>query len=1078
MVRFSLLSPTLARLEYSPSGRFVDQPSVVVIDRAWQAASSEQYEKDGYLYVQGERMRIRYRLDSGPFTSDNLEISFRHGGDWRSWRPGQRDPHNLGGTVHSLDGVSESSLPPLPAGLLSRSGYCLLQDEHHALATADGWHTPRTEEGAQDWYFFAYGDDYALALKEYALLTGPVPMVPRWAFGPWYSRYWPYSDRELREIVRRFQKEDLPLDVLVVDVDWHLHGWEGYDWNPEYFPCPEEFFAWLHAQGLKVTLNNHPGLLPQEESRYREVCARLGRSNLAPDGAFAFNLALREHAEVFMDLLHKPLYEQGVDFWWIDGAAATAPGLNGQMWTNKVYYDKSQEYSHKRALIFSRYGGPGSHRYPLSFSGDTYSDWGVLRYEIAFTAAAGNVLIPYWTHDIGGFFGNKLDDELYVRWVQFGAFSPCLRLHSDHGIREPWRYSRQAQRIVRKFFHLRYRLIPYIYTYAREVHDRALPLCRPLYLEWPHLEEAYSYPHQYLFGRELLVAPIDQPGERGKATKEIYFPPGTWIDLFTGRRIVGPKVAVWRSSLPEMPLFARAGAVIPQSLGKQTDVFLTIDVYAGADGGFDLYEDDGESLDCRNGHYRLTPIRYRIEPGYHCVEVGPARGLYRGAPAQRSYEVRLLGLPRPKSVELDGRVLQRVRTRRAHAASEQSWYYDERKRCVQIKAGMRAVEDRLSAAVRSEADATYLELMTTAEHYVRLLKSLAEVVRSEGGSAHVGVKVAALQRLAEEQYRQAARGRLTCEGLRQGIAATADGMRSLLELLGQQPLKGKCRQRLLELLFELVVCPRVGEMRGDEAVLPIECTIGCGEFAPALEVRTSLFASPEWCQGLQGSEVVSGQLPQGGVFTARFLLAAPSRFPVDKLVFKLDNRLRWKNHEFHCPARFEFPATFLQAFHLVGPFDNTGRQALDRVDPQEREIALEAVYAGKFGPVRWQKWQWRPPRRNDGSVFINLRTTICSGHDVAAYGVTDLYCPESKEVRLALGSTDGYRLWVNGELVHGHDQPRAALPGQDKVPVRLRAGRNRVLIKSIHTAGSWGFFLQVTDALGRPVHGLINAYVA
>ncbi|MGB9880821.1 MAG: TIM-barrel domain-containing protein, partial [Anaerolineae bacterium] len=373
---------------------------------------------------------------------------------------------------------------------------------------------------------------------------------------------------------------------------------------------------------------------------------------MGPDGSFTFNLALRDHAEVFMDVLHKPLHAQGVDFWWIDGAAASAPGLNGQMWTNKVYYDKTQTYTGKRALIFSRYGGHGSHRYPISFSGDTYSDWGVLRYEITFTPTAGNVLIPYWTHDIGGFFGNKLDDELFVRWVQFGAFSPFLRLHSDHGIREPWRYSRAAQRVVRAFFHLRYRLLPYIYTYSRQVHERALPLCRPLYLEWPHLEEAYTYRHQYLFGRELLVAPIDQPGEFGVAAKEIYFPPGTWVDLFTGRRIRGPKVAVWRSPLAQMPLFARAGAIVPQAPLDMPREALLVDVYAGADGEFELYEDDGKSLGYRDGAYRTTPIRYRMAAGQHCVEVGTAQGTYQGAPAKRAYLIRLLSLPRPKVVEL------------------------------------------------------------------------------------------------------------------------------------------------------------------------------------------------------------------------------------------------------------------------------------------------------------------------------------------------------------------------------------------------------------------------------------------
>ncbi len=1078
MVRFTLLSPTLARLEYSPRGAFVDQPSVVVINRSWAEVQARHFERQGYLHLEGERLRLRYRKDSGPFCADNLEVTFRHGGEWRQWRPGQPDPHNLGGTLYSLDGVSESSLPPLPDGILSRSGCYVLRDEEHALLTPDGWHSPRTDPGAQDWYFFGYGSDYRLALRDYAQLTGKVPIPPRWAFGAWYSRYWPYSDRELRELVTRFRKEGFPLNVLVIDVDWHLHGWEGYDWNPAYFPQPEEFLAWLHRQGLKVTLNNHPGLLPPEGSRYPEVCARLGRENLGPDGAFVFNLAVREHAEVFMDLLHKPLQVQGVDFWWIDGAAAAAPGLNGQMWTNKVYFEKSQSYSGKRGLIFSRYGGPGSHRYPLCFSGDTYSDWGVLRYQIAFTATAGNVLVHYWTHDIGGFFGNRLDDELYVRWVQFGALSPCLRLHSDHGIREPWHYGARAQRVAREFFRLRYHLLPYIYTYAHQAYTQPLPLCRPLYLEWPDTEEAYAYRHEYLLGQELLVAPIDEPGSRGVASKGVYFPPGTWVDFFSGKRVMGPKVAVWRSPLGKLPLFARAGAIIPLTENDHTPAEeLRIDVYAGAAGEFALYEDDGETLAYQSGQHRVTTISSTTAAGEHRVTVGPAAGGYEGAPDRRAYVVRLLGLPRPTLVELDGRPLRRARSSRGFAENQEAWHFRNAGHCLSVKVGPRPVGEPFSISVHSPADAQYLELLAAIEHRLQLLGRVGRTMRREAAWACLLPTVAALQERARACQRSGGHGTATKAELQRELEQTAIALRHLAEQVGHHPVTRRSRN-LLEQLFELVACPRLGEVLGGNAALPLSCTFASGEIAPPMQVQSTLEVSPEWHHGLQGSDTVRGELPPGGVFTAPFLLLPPTRFAVDRIRFILHNSLHWNNQVFEHPAEFLFPATFLQAYHLIGPFDNSDGKALDRQHPPEREIDLSASYEGKFGPVRWQKWQWRPPRRSTGSVFINLRNTICSGHDVAAYAVTDLESPKEMQVVFAVGSTGGYRLWVNGESVHVHRQQRSAAPGQDRLPVRLRAGRNRLLIKSAHTGGSWGFFLQVTDTHGRPVPGLVNTYVA
>lgn len=383
-----------------------------------------------------------------------------------------------------------------------------------------------------------------------------------------------------------------------------------------------------------------------------------------------FNLANKREAEVYM-ALHNAIIDQGVDFWWIDGDSAWMDGLNSQMWTNHVYYDSQEKHTGKRSFIFSRYGGPGSHRYPAFFTGDCYSNWKVLAYEIPYTLKAGNALIPYVTHDIGGFIGTLKDDfELYARWVQFGALSPILRLHSAHenpdegNARLPWNYGRRGIELAGKFFRLRYSLIPYLYTYCRAAFDTGLPLARPLYLEYPDLEAAYEHFDEYLLGREMLVAPITSPGRNGVAARDVYLPPGKWTDYFTGRRYDGARTIRYECPLDRMPIFVRDGAIIPM----QPDMAFTaqapldpliLDVYAGKPAAFDLYEDDGLSLDYRRGKCAWTPIRLeRDGAAAWRIRIGPARGAFKGQVAVRRHVIKLHCARKPQHVTADGSKLE------------------------------------------------------------------------------------------------------------------------------------------------------------------------------------------------------------------------------------------------------------------------------------------------------------------------------------------------------------------------------------------------------------------------------------
>ena len=357
----------------------------------------------------------------------------------------------------------------------------------------NGWIAPR-HSGNFDVYVFAFGRDYKRALRTFYRLAGPTPLLPRFALGNWWSRYHPYSASEYLQLLDRFAAAYVPLSVAVLDMGWHLvdidpkygSGWTGYTWNRELFPDPPAFLRELHEPGLAVSLNVHPAEgVHAHEHAYPAIAKRLG-IDPASELPVSFDPTDPDFLQAYFGELHHPLEDQGVDFWWLDwqqGAVTRVPGLD-PLWLLNHFHFLDSGRRGRRPLTFSRYAGVGSHRYPIGFSGDTVISWASLDFQPYFTATASNVGFGWWSHDIGGhFFGSK-DDELATRWVQFGVFSPIMRLHSSFSpfnTKEPWRFGEQAKRIMERFLRLRYQLVPYLYTMNRRAHADGQPLVLPMY---------------------------------------------------------------------------------------------------------------------------------------------------------------------------------------------------------------------------------------------------------------------------------------------------------------------------------------------------------------------------------------------------------------------------------------------------------------------------------------------------------------------------------------------------------------------------------------------------------------------
>jgi Glycosyl hydrolases family 31/Ricin-type beta-trefoil lectin domain/Domain of unknown function (DUF5110)/Carbohydrate binding module (family 35) len=591
----------------------------------------------------------------------------------------------LGGWYRSLDNLP-GGLPDtgtLHPGVLDRGGWYLLDDTRTALLSANHTVSDRPGHGAQpyqDGYFFGYGQDYKQALRDLNALTGGSNLLPRTAYGVWFSRFWGYSTSDYQNtLLPAFRKNFTPIDWLVVDTDWKKPvEWDGWNWNTDLFPDPQAFLNWTKQLNLDVSLNVHPEI-DATDPRFSAANATAGGLPVQPDGhTHYFDWSNPAHLTAYQDL-HQPFEQQGVRAWWLDycggcgSSIASDPHVGPDNLINQAYADHDTGRG-LRGFAFTRIGGtehgsgdatnfaagPWSERRDsLAFTGDTYSTWDTLAYEVRFTAGEAAAGLSNVTHDIGGFHGGHLADDMYARWVQFAAFQPVLRLHSDHGDRLPWDYPGAARSSAQRFLRLREALVPYTYTMARQANQTGLPIVRPMYLEYPANDAAYGATGEYLYGDDLLVAPITTPNDgNGNGSASVWVPPGTWTDYFTGATYTGPATVTMTAPLSRMPVLVKAGGLVPtrteyvNSQKESATGGLTVNVAAGADGAFSLYSDAGEGNGYRSGQFTTTPLSWA--DGSRTFTVGATTGGYPGAPASRAYTLRVSGSAAPTAVLVDG----------------------------------------------------------------------------------------------------------------------------------------------------------------------------------------------------------------------------------------------------------------------------------------------------------------------------------------------------------------------------------------------------------------------------------------
>ena len=675
--RFSVLTPFMMRMEYSETGVFEDLQTQTVLNREFPVPEYTVTQSDDRLEIETEAFHMIY--DKKKFSEEGLFIDVKYdftnyGGRWYFGAKTYSFPpreHNLKGTMRTLDRADGEV--ELEYGLMDKSGRTFFDDSKSFVFDEENMPSKRKHEEI-DVYYLAYGRDYFACLRDFYKLSGAVPLLPRYALGNWWSRYWKYSEESYIELLTEFEKRNIPFSVAVMDMDWHIvdvpmesgGGWTGYTWNNDLFPNPERFLSWLHEHNYHVTLNVHPASgIRNFEKMYKDMAEYLG---INPDSkkTIEFDMTNKEFVEAYFKFAHHPHENAGVDFWWIDWQQGNNGGASGidPLWMLNYFHFKDMEKRGRRGLILSRYGGLGSHRYPIGFSGDTIVTWKSLEFQPYFTATASNVGYTWWSHDIGGHMNGYKDNELALRWYQFGVFSPINRLHSSSNPfcgKEPWNFRPEVEHAMGEALRLRHQLLPYIYTMNYLAYKEYRPVIAPMYYDYPEKEQAYPVQdhsfvegvsnNQYLFGTDMIVAPItsDQIASLNQGKVKAWIPEGCYHDFFTGLIYKGEKVMWMFRGINSIPVLVKAGGIIPMQkelFGKdflKNPEELIIRVYGGADGNYTHYEDDGETEDYKDGRSCcFTSMHFDWERGAFTIE--GAAGQTDLIPEFRDYTVELCGV--------------------------------------------------------------------------------------------------------------------------------------------------------------------------------------------------------------------------------------------------------------------------------------------------------------------------------------------------------------------------------------------------------------------------------------------------
>ncbi|WP_016956003.1 TIM-barrel domain-containing protein [Catenovulum agarivorans] len=670
-------------------------------------------EWQGYIKAKKSGMHKFRMYNSGyaKLTIDGQELLDR----WRmNWNPWYHD------TQIELE---EEKKTPINISWNSQGGYFRLLhneprafDEQYSLSFA-------SESGKAIDYYFVAGENTDEVISGYRHLTGKSVMLPKWVYGFWQSRERYKNQQELVDVVKEYREREIPIDNIVLDWSyWPQDAWGSHDFDKEHFPNPKKMIDEVHDLNTNIMISVWPKFYSTTDN-YKEfdekgymlnknVDIEGNRDWIGPGYLNGFYDPYPEESqEIFWRQLNKKLNVLGIDAWWLD---ASEPDIHSNLSPRKrkeimspqsigsgteyfnsyalahaegVYKGERVTDAHKRSFILTRSGFGGIQRTGSAiWSGDTVPRWSNLKEQISAGISVGLAGMPNWTFDIGGFTPEDhlrwtskgavghfsgLDEkdipnwqELNVRWFQFGAFSPMFRSHGQNPYREIFNIADEGSEAYESMVYytkLRYRLMPYIYSEAGHMYHLDDTLMRGLVMDFPHDKTAINLTEQYMFGPSFLVAPVTDFKARDW---DVYLPSQTnWYDFYTGKAYQGGQSVKVDAPLGIMPLFVKAGSIVPtgpeiQHVFDKTNGEITLNVYTGADGTYAYYEDDGKSYNYEKGEYLFIDMSYDDAKGE--LTIGEQKGQYQGMPSTRKINVRWISGESDNAANFDKSVVTSI----------------------------------------------------------------------------------------------------------------------------------------------------------------------------------------------------------------------------------------------------------------------------------------------------------------------------------------------------------------------------------------------------------------------------------
>ena len=672
--RITVLTDTLIRLEYDDAGVFEDRPTELAINRKFPVFDFDVQENSKYLVITTKYYRLQYIKDkpfSGSLFAPDSALRVALLDTDKSWYYGHDEARNYGGYENSLDtrnvflthDKKEEQVTKIK-GLYSTDGFATIDDSKSLIIDENGY-LIKDERPRIDIYLFMYKRDFGKCLQDYFTLTGYPPLLSRYALGIWWNKTETYSMDDIKDLVYDFNKNKIPLSVLLLGEKWHIKDENninryksGFTFNNDLFPKPETLTKFLHDRGVRLGINIDPGEgIHPHEKNYDDFAESLG---LTEKQIIPFNAFDKGFMASYLTKLIDPLTNMGVDFYWIDFYPTNHKALNSLNYYQFLNYNKIKD---NRGLILSRISDIAPHRYGVLYSGESFVSWDTLSKLPAYTSLGSNLGLSWWSHDIGGYKKGIEDRELYIRYIEYGAFSPIFRLASEEGHfykRKPWRWDIKTFTIVQDYCKLRQRLVPYLYGEAYKYHKSGLPLVQPLYYSVPEIYDEVDFKNEYLFGTELLVAPITKPKDlvMQRSVERIYLPEGTWYDFKTGKKFLGNKRYYIFYKEEDYPVFAKSGSIVCLA-DLESNINVTnapktmeVHVFPGKSNIYNLYEDDGISSLYKEGYYIVTRFDYNYLQNNYTLIIRPFEGKSGIIPEKRNYRIRFRNTREARDIDV------------------------------------------------------------------------------------------------------------------------------------------------------------------------------------------------------------------------------------------------------------------------------------------------------------------------------------------------------------------------------------------------------------------------------------------